>query len=560
MMQLLGSLLFTLLVGLYCLIAPMNVNAQNQPIQGESPSQINAREFKQRFDALNNEFTQLTTILLQPSLLDSKQRLEYLTLLSSWQLMLKKSDEIVLISKQELQNDTETELTLCDDVLKYYFVLNNLIEAMKNSFLKLHFLFAALELHGKTIAPRMFHGILVTIYAQQVNQFNKYLTSTDDVSNKQIDASANLHDTSIIKSFLPSGLLASSLSRILGITEYGRLSKQLFQVLDINLYEQSPTIVDTYITFIINYEMTKYSVDQKESESLLVKLELLLTLLYEHRNNTSEPELTLFSTLIIKLLHIKQQLLFSQQLACISQQWPESVDLFCKHNRLIHSSEFIEAYIYLPITEQETLDKCIILIESFFNQNNKSLNFEYELGSLKSQLLHLKTKYMNGALKRWVFGTHQVIIIFDEMLEIIQHIEVMLNHKNKNTNIVSYILSGAWLAESDIKKVSSAPNNGIVIEFAKNLLGNKEFDDLKTAALHTLIYASPNLLNKVIDYLKPNLHQSQLVALESAQQNSEKLLDFANKNPDVFKQLIQAHPEILEHLATSLQDLIQKNH
>ena len=154
-------------------------------------------------------------------------------------------------------------------------------------------------------------------------------------------------------------------------------------------------------------------------------------------------------------------------------------------------------------------------------------------------------KYLQYTLGYFVYSTNTWGDHIDAMVTILESIKTDIN-------------PSAQPANNDHKQ------GNVVLDFANQMLGKKQFGDVKSAALFVAAAASPFLLSKtlklVLPYLSDDLQQTlkPLVGEDKPDQDKQKkLLEFVSTNPELIKQLTKNNPEILDLVATELKKMAE---
>lgn len=573
------------LASIFGICIPMHAGNTDIAHQGATCQEVALQNTikQQRLDALAAEFTSLSKTV-ELSLLDIAQKTDYLRFLHS------------CASKQKTLAKTNTGDDDCYQEQRL-LAMELLVESIKKSYLKMQLLTVGLDTYThallkKSFDQRLYHQALATIhlklYSWLEQSWKQPMTMTPH-SNNDI--------TTIVREALPSHFSDSFLTYFFADSH----AETLLKILSVDLYEDYPAIVEDYLACMEACKSYTYSDDPKTYAKLTYRIDELIASLEEQRDEVipEEPEdvTTVLNFFITKLFCAKQRISFSQQLQEVNRLAPMLISIFMKHHRIIQSDEFITSYTAASSASRKHLDRYIVLVENFFSAApTKSLLFVSDVEIMIAGFKNIKptTPWSREALEcmkdalacmKELLNRAQVTLglkkhgsdpktadnrlhIFDEMLEVLTSIHGHITQKPEEgsswSDVFSYIRSGQWLTGSTIKNVIKSNDGNVSLELGN--LGTQNFTDFRSAAFQTLVCVSPFLFTKVFEYVKPKLDKTlgkQLDALTSPQSggiagNHDKIIAFANNNPEIFKQLNQAHPEILDLLADSLKELAGK--
>jgi hypothetical protein len=260
--------------------------------------------------------------------------------------------------------------------------------------------------------------------------------------------------------------------------------------------------------------------------------------------------------------HIKQSLTFAQQLEQCASQSPEALSSFIKHHRVVQSPFFIQVYTHLDSIDRGIVDTYCALMDHFFSDNGikESSAFRYDLEKTIIDLQRIKAQYSGGLLKKLWQGSLPHADVIADMINVLECVKnPQAGNQAGYGSLIQDILSGDWL--SGIKKIVKTESGDYVLECANQLLGRRQFGDVKSAALYALIYASPFLLTRIIKYVLPYLSgelkdkAAGLIGGNKQQgvTGEHDMVEFANKNPELMKNICEKDPGIIDLLAQSLR-------
>ena len=346
--------------------------------------------------------------------------------------------------------------------------------------------------------------------------------------------------------------------------------KRLYNALGVNLFLINPLFAEEYLKFWIDYEQTKFSHDDKTVSRHLKSVELLLALLAQTSMHGSPDELAVLKFFINKLLVTKDRLLFAQKLATMVTKTPLLVGIFTKHYRFMQTTNQLELKKRLAKHKASAVvDAYVTVVSAFLKDHTPSPLLAYHAQTTLLLLETLSKKLAGskiGLLFKSPDATAQAVQEMIETLELVKlQLPALEQTHQKETGFIQSLMSGNWLSGGSIKNVTQKGDGSVVLEFADKLLGAKKFDDIKTAAFHALMYASPFLFVKVVDLVKQYLskeQQAEATQLSDSNGTADpaKVIEFATKNPELLQQLKHHNPEILDLVAQSLKALAPATH
>lgn len=546
---------------------------------------------QQRLDAVATEFASLTNSVKRP-LLNNADKTSYLRFLHACASKQKQLGQAIA-TNADCNYDRQLGL------------MEQFVEYIKKAHLKLELVTVGLDTNShafldKPLEQRVYNQALATIHQELYLWLACAWKSMNTSTLSSLGELSNQHITEIVTQTLP---------------EEFRLP-----ALGIDLYDDNSLLVDEYFACMEQCQNCKYAYDTKTYVALVSRLDGLIA-------SFEEIQSELLDFFITKLFCTRQAIAFSAQLQDVNNLHSALISVFMKHHRLIQSNKFTTTYSKLSHADREYLDGYIVLIEHFFSTPSfQSLLFVNDIEAMISEFSRLialvkkaktpKTdkpaswfafmekgehlmdraedlmernetvmeKFQN--IVREFFGrcegllgskktpTEHVMItcqnqhLLEEMLDVLISIHTHITQKPEETEsswseLVAYVRSGTWFTGNAIQN----DEGNIALELASQALDSAKFTDAKSAAKQALIYASPFLFAKIVEYLRTRIStklEPQLDGLtdhkgNGALANNDKIIDFAKNNPDVLKQLTQEHPEILDLLAESLKDLARKS-
>jgi hypothetical protein len=200
-------------------------------------------------------------------------------------------------------------------------------------------------------------------------------------------------------------------------------------------------------------------------------------------------------------------------------------------------------------------------IERLLAQQVVPADLIFALESCRDDLDQLRFAYARSMVVWGVMGEHPLISTIDMLIANIRD-AISLADPSAN-GVIAYIMSGKWLSSSLLKGITKGQDGGFSLDFADDLMKKANVPNLQAAGLYALISASPFAIKWLIDYIRPRLDGSLKEQAEQAlrEQNQAKqqakLMDFVTQNPAVFNELVKAHPELMESLATAVTGLVK---
>lgn len=526
---------------------------------------------KQRLEAINHDFELLSGMVCLAHL-ETAQKNDYLWFLQRWQTRYKQ-----LTKKTALEQEI--------------FAAEQFIESIKKVYLKLELLTSGTKqnryaLIKTPINQRIYQQILTEMYLELGDYFLGTSWSNYDEA----------YPFPFLNEFLWSAIKTHSSQSLfmqifLDLTSQNEQEQKLKYAILVDLYQNHSTLAEEYLACMALHQSYKYDYNVHKHGLLVARLQSLMTLCQDEKINESDDVHNVLNFLIAKLFSIRQEITFDQRLDGINKLYPDYITLFMKHDRIIKSTEFCQAYAALKREDQEHLDRYITLMEHFFSaRTTLPLLFVYDLEMTTAALKKLKQQsksfaaVMNDMPKKMLKCAHNFWHIktsaldkapknlhpFGEIFQVLKSIRQIVTKKpdahSSWSDILQYVRSGAWFQSSSVEKVSQDDSGNIALEFAQAALGNKKFTDMKSAALHVLAYASPFLLAKIVQHIKPRLNKELDTQLESlidpavaeSKEQYSKIIDFAHTNPEILHKISEQHPEILDLIAMSLKELAQK--
>ncbi len=510
---------------------------------------------QERLDECAQSFSKLATTLIMPSALNdaAKAQFEYAVFL--WE-----------IKHKELSSNIQTQ----HDITNQLALLEHFVDCIKRIALKLQLLMV-----GKNQCKAAYIHESVSLYTYQhilascIMRCAQWLNLMWPKESNNIQCIDNKALCNIINQAMPAYIK----EKITYQTWASYFHKDITDVLSCDLFEIAPKIADSCLQFIVEYENSKYA---QTSLNIVEKIATVTNILKELEQINSKREDQSLLILISRLLAIKHDLLFSQQLQVIAEKNEPLLPLYIKYYHLTQSTEFKNLYARATVEHQKTLDAYFSVAEHFFfTQEEITPFFKYMIATTRAGIERIKNEYSSGkpalgvvhiSFMKSTDGSvkqNPIVGLMTEALEILDVIQARYNtpkqasDDSNYSSIIDFITSGNWLSGGSIKKITQEKDLSYAVEFSEACLGKKNFQDIKSAALHALVYASPVLLMKIVEYLKPK-EAPMLPVVTGGTSNHQQILEFAQKNPALIKQMTDKNPELLDMIASSLQALVDK--
>jgi hypothetical protein len=369
---------------------------------------------------------------------------------------------------------------------------------------------------------------------------------------------SNQEQTTIARTAIPSHALGNAISRTLWMTQ----AASLYKALEIDLYEECPLLADKYRIFMQNVHQSKFDHDAKTCNTLYATAQKL----YEQCKdkelefitaNQSAPA-TIVHLFSSKILSIMQELTFAQHAQLLADTKIDIQDLFIKHHLLIQSPQFRKLKNSLSPEEQPVIDSYLASTAYYFDHATEQVSFTllFEIKKAETLLRAQQEKYEYGWVKEWWFGRTGRTKTCATMITILDGIQKQLVHTDGLGTLLKYFTSCKWLNDGTIKNVSHDTNGDVIVDFTSQMLGKKQFVDIKTAAAFILQYVSPIILEKTMQYLSPQ-GKTQTSPTQD-KKTDEQLIDITSKNSDLMQTFISSHPEFIDLIANELSKIAEK--
>ncbi len=526
------------------------------PVVIPEPLVSQKKDMQQELAACNRDFDAYFTKFLNTSMLSNAARNTMHSIQAQWDIALRKTTEILKSITKNAPSDQMEHLK------NRVLLLTSYIRYLKDTHLKLQPLTVGQSeythaLISKPLSHHDYQNLLITISNQLINWLQQaWVNNNNFVSDP--------HDliTQTIQKNLPDYIVSpsSKLYRLTCCTK--RFEHSVMPVIATNLYYTWSHIADDFLALIITDQQIAYTTDPKTYADHATNINHVLEQLLSEKD-TKDKNITLIRNIFIaKLTGIKQKIALRQQLQQIATKGQTALALFIKHHSIVNTATFQQIRLTLPQAAQSIIDAYLTLTKYYFSQADHSALFIHDL-----ERTHEQIKQLEAAISRSWFlclfaGQHAFVPTLGIMDQMLTQISLTLK-KGQNEQlggIMQYILSGDWLSQATLPGIKS--KNGIFsLEFANQILGGQH-KDLKTAAFYALVYASPSIISKILTYLRPSMDKdlgNKVATVLNTETTPDKLIDFVNKNPEVFKQLTHQQPELLDLLASRVKHLVQEN-
>ncbi len=507
-----------------------SVNVSSEPSQTIAVYQNQV----QQLDTINDEFNRIYTFFFSQNIQDSPLDMQCKNLLFTWKKIIEKCSRLLV---QTAGVSGKQCLLMLDIYLDY----------LKRVYLKLHI--ATLDTsHGAAGENLITYNVFATMMLRLCSQLMVWV-GTQITDENNTDFLDNNQLTAMVRAVIPTHIIKAPIYRV----------ASLYDVLGYDLFDESLTIAQEYLDLVIAYERNRYVQDSNMQDELVAKADMLVNLLYEktEKNDNNELKRMVLTAFMNNVWHIKNALAFAQQLERCTTQTPEMASSLMQHHRIIQSPFFLQMYMHMSQVERVIVDTYCGLVDHFFvhDRDKVSALFFYELEKTSTDLYRIKTHYAGGWLKWLWYGTLPVVDVITDMIAVLESLK---KPRAGFFSMMNDIVSGNWL--NGIKKIVKTDSGDYILEYANQLLGKRKFSDVKSATLYALLYASPFLLTKLIKYIFPSLSgdlQEKAASLldDKTQTGNEgqDVIAFANKNPELIKQMCDRNPEIIDLLVQSLK-------
>ena len=506
-------------------------------------------------DEANKDFITLTTTFIHQELLNEEQKINLYRITKAWQQTYESFKDECLHNNPRCQHHALI-LTMYTDILKQALLKIQILsikqQIPRNTMLVYK---EAKTLVYRALTDRETSLILLNILTM-LHTWYKEQWQQDTISSLV----TNQDITTTVYNAIPTDMRRSYWLRNL------ILGNGVYEPLTVNLFEDLPAFARDYIACIIMYHSLIHAANAETFAALEQSKEALWNTLSQLKETAS---LNSAQKLVLTLLDRKLfqiDIPFVKQLALLAKKNTTLLALFKRHTCLIQADAFEVFKNSRPAADKAVIESYVSLTHQFFySEQPLSESFAYELENVACYLQHLPENYDKGFIKRGWKGTTLDEQIIGEMCNIITDILANCSTAqavpSSSNSLISYITSGQWLKNGSLKQVSQQSNGSIILDFASQLIGQKQFSNFKTAALYALIYASPFLLVKLIKFAWPWLSNDLKTQLSGfvgtdAAKNQDSLMTFVSQNPDVIKQVCDKHPEIVDSIAQVLKQQV----
>lgn len=315
--------------------------------------------------------------------------------------------------------------------------------------------------------------------------------------------------TSLVRQVLSSNVLGGTFWRL-----FSTRSSTLYQNISFDIKNFSTCIEmwERYFSFLHEYVQKGYTdVIKNSCDALLDRFNAEMYI-------ANDPVLLSYITAItFKLCSLKNDFDVFASVQDLATKRTYNIDLFMRYKSLLKR----EIYYGNEKCDGIVSEFCRI-VDRYFNQHPTDFAFLFQISTLLKQVRDVyqaQTSFLS-----WLFGRHDIVL--GEMIFIVSSIEREIRDiccPASSTTGFAHIMSLSWW--------------------------------------RSLAQASPLLILVLLKYLAPHVQgafEGKLSSFLTLQENNKQpdqdlLLSFIDKNPDLFKDVAEKHPELLDIVAQRLQ-------
>ena len=382
------------------------------------------------------------------------------------------------------------------------------------------------------------------------------LCSASEFSEKRVNR--------IVFECLPERLQYSVWSyALLGATQSSSQAYYLSKILSSNFYTQKIILSEEYLDIVSSFYKAQKLGHELDYLLFYNKIDKLILDFSVTRSATTCKNLTLAIELLLsKLIKIKNDVAKFYKPALLLQDNPYKAKLLVRYKLLLEDKN-----LELFCTDKqfyEFFDLYCCVLQNFFvsTASNQTLAVKlFELECKLEKLLNDKqTAFWKKILKKVLYKKDQSITVLDEIAKLLSDASALANKDlyPKENGLLSNIFSGNWVDTGSFKNagISSAET---FVEFMGYLF-NRKFDNFKAAAFFLLARTSPvlaaGLVHKILPYLSGDMKtkvSSLMDETEQGDRDDNKVFDFIAKNPEIFNKLCDVKPELVNGLASVVE-------
>jgi len=464
----------------------------------EEQSQVQ-KDLVERMKTVRNRHEIILESALANNRLNDQDKNKVTSVLKLWNMQYSKvNTEISILSASHDEADNTFFQDLEKRLTKKVVLLEQFVDALLSIRVKLE----PVRVYVSVESQRY----VLTLYAVLIRDLVRELRKKepDETFSWSNDAL-----TTLVRQVLSSKVLGNTFGRLFN-TKTSSLYKNF--AFDIKNFSECKDLWECYFSFLHEYEQSGYTTAIKSS------CETLLDRFNTEMYADNDPVLLSYITIItFKLCSLKNDLDLFASVQDLATKKLYNIDLFMRYKM------FLKKEIYYGDEKLDSVISDFYSVSSrYFNQHPTDFVFLFQVSTLLKQLRdahQAQTSFLS-----WLFGRQDTALI--EMIFILSSIEREVRDvccPSSSTTGFANIMNSSWW--------------------------------------RSLAQASPLLVLALLRYLAPHVQgafEGKLSGFLATQENSkqpdqDQLLSFIDKNPDLFKDVANKHPELLDLVAQRLQ-------